>query len=78
MVADMSNGAYFIIKESVNIRIVNGFPLDPIVILGIIVPMIPMGTHLHAFQRLPQLAHLLLHHLCCLPKILEFGSQRSI
>jgi hypothetical protein len=31
-ITDMSNVAYVIIKESFNIRILNGFLLDPIVI----------------------------------------------
>jgi hypothetical protein len=54
-VTDMSNMAYVIVKESVNIRILNVFSSDSIVIMGI--PVIPKGTHLHAFQHLPQLAY---------------------
>jgi hypothetical protein len=61
MVTDMLNVAYIIVKDSINIKILNEFPSDPIVILGI--PVMPKGTHLHAFQRLPQLAYLLLHLL---------------
>jgi hypothetical protein len=68
--------AYVIIKEFVNIRIVNGFPSEPIVILGI--PVILKGTHLHAFKRLPQLAHLLLHSPHHLLELLELDSQRSL
>jgi hypothetical protein len=71
MITDMSNVAYVIIKESADIRIVNGFPLDPIVIFGIIVPVTLMGTHLHAFQHLLHLTYLLLHRLL---KLLKFGS----
>ena len=76
MVTDMLNVAYVIIKEFVNIKIVNGFPSKPIVILGI--PVIPKGTHLHAFKRLPQLAHLLLHSPHHPLELLEFNSQRSL
>ena len=73
IVIDLLNVAYVIVKEFVNIRILNGFPLDPIVILGI--PMMPKGTHLHAFQCLPQLAYLMLHHL---PKLLIFDFPISL
>jgi hypothetical protein len=73
MVTDMLNVAYVIVMESVNIRILNWFPSDPIVILGI--PMMPKGTHLHMIQRLPQMTHLLLHPL---PKLLKFDYQRSL
>jgi hypothetical protein len=73
MVTDMLNVAYVIIKDSIDIRIVNGFPSDPIVIFGIIVHGTPMGTHLHAFQCLPHLAYLLLHRS---PKLLKFRSRK--
>jgi hypothetical protein len=59
---------------------------DPIIIMGIIVPVIMIRTYVHALHHLPHLAHLLshlllhllLHRLLDLLKLLEFGSPRSL
>jgi hypothetical protein len=48
---------------------------NPIVIMGIIVPMITIRTHVHALHHLSQLAHLLSH---CLLELLEFGFPMSL
>jgi hypothetical protein len=49
--------------------------LNPIVIMGIIVPMITIRTHVHALHHLSHLAHLLSHRLL---ELLEIGFPRSL
>jgi hypothetical protein len=51
---------------------------NPIVIMGIIVPMITVRTYVHALHHHPHLSHLLLHCLLDLLKLLEFGSPKSL
>jgi hypothetical protein len=49
--------------------------LDPIVIMGIIIPLIPNRPCLHLLQRLLQPLYCLQRHLL---ELLEFGSRRSL
>jgi hypothetical protein len=47
---------------------------DPIVNMGIIVPVISIRTYMHALHHLPDLAHLLSHLLL---KLLKVGFPKS-